>query len=116
MFTIIQALCKREGNDILQRHRFYSKTSNSYLHESTVGVFCSAKTRFQARAEAEAMVILPYDTVAAREGGASGAAPSHKFIKEIRKTQGLSELADQNNTVNSSSSGNNRKNVQKNLF
>jgi hypothetical protein len=29
--------------------------------------------------------------------------------------QGLSELADQNNTVNSSSSGNNRKNVQKNL-
>jgi hypothetical protein len=30
------------------------------------------------------------------------------------KIQGLSELADQNNTVNSSSSGNNRKNVQKN--
>jgi hypothetical protein len=29
--------------------------------------------------------------------------------------QGLPELADQNNTVNSSSSGNNRKNVQKNL-
>jgi hypothetical protein len=29
--------------------------------------------------------------------------------------QGLSELADQNNTVNSSSSGKNRKNVQKNL-
>jgi hypothetical protein len=27
----------------------------------------------------------------------------------------LSELTDQNNTVNSSSSGNNRKNVQKNL-
>jgi hypothetical protein len=32
-----------------------------------------------------------------------------------RKIQGLPELADQNNTVNSSSSGNNRKNVQKNL-
>jgi hypothetical protein len=31
------------------------------------------------------------------------------------RIQGLSELADQNNTVNSSSSGNNRKNVQKNL-
>jgi hypothetical protein len=29
--------------------------------------------------------------------------------------QGLPELADQNNTVNSPSSGNNRKNVQKNL-
>jgi hypothetical protein len=31
------------------------------------------------------------------------------------KIQGLSELADQNYTVNSSSSGNNWKNVQKNL-
>jgi hypothetical protein len=30
--------------------------------------------------------------------------------------QGLSELADQNNTVKSSSSGNNRKNIFKNRF
>jgi hypothetical protein len=38
-----------------------------------------------------------------------------EFNKRIVSIQGLSELADQNNTVNSSSSGNNRKNVQKNL-
>jgi hypothetical protein len=33
----------------------------------------------------------------------------------VEGIQDLPELADQNNTVNSSSSGNNRKNVQKNL-
>jgi hypothetical protein len=37
------------------------------------------------------------------------------FFSCICNIQGLSELADQNNTVNSSSSGNNKKNVQKNL-
>jgi hypothetical protein len=34
---------------------------------------------------------------------------------EKNSIQGLPELADQNNTVNSPSFGNNRKNVQKNL-
>jgi hypothetical protein len=37
------------------------------------------------------------------------------LLAKKRAYTGLSELADQNNTVNSSSSGNNRKNVQKNL-
>jgi hypothetical protein len=37
---------------------------------------------------------------------------SKRYVNQT-KIQGLSELADQNNTVNSSSSGKNRKNIMK---
>jgi hypothetical protein len=37
---------------------------------------------------------------------------SKRYVNQT-KIQGLSELADQNNTVNSSSSGKNRKNLKK---
>jgi hypothetical protein len=96
-----------------RNRKFYKeRKDNTITREDDVKLFHFRKKSVQWIAD-----FLGNDDEETR-GGALSSVMKIKIIVAILSRyiimQGLPELADQNNTVNSSSSGNNRKNVQKN--
>jgi hypothetical protein len=75
-------------------YAFFSITIVYYVMRSKNEVLCAAAGR-----------------LAAERSEADKPAKAHKTIFAPNNIQGLPELADQNNTVKSLSSGNNRKNI-----
>jgi hypothetical protein len=94
-FEVFLVTSKKQGNGIIEsKVGLYSiKASHTYL-----SVKCQLWLRFRVRNS----TVCPITCV--------------KWVNDFKTKlylyiQGLSELADQNNTVKSSSSGNNRKNI-----